>query len=147
MRSRSTGVGEPDDLGGVKFNYLANMKMPATFDPRRDQSATAYHPMQIHRHSRYEFQAGRPVFLLRSPDEITWVMQTFTDHIDRGLTESALPGLAVRLTLPDGWALPSYSCGPRSHHRHQRLAHIVSDDLANMYQGCMDGVANFDPWQ
>ena len=26
------------------------------------------------------------------------------------------------------------------------LAHIFSDNLANMYQGCVDEVANFDPW-
>jgi hypothetical protein len=26
------------------------------------------------------------------------------------------------------------------------LAHVISDDLANMYQGRIDGVANFDPW-
>jgi hypothetical protein len=40
---------------------------------------------------------------LRSPEQITWVMQTFTDHIDHDLRESALPDLAPRLALPDGW--------------------------------------------
>ena len=27
------------------------------------------------------------------------------------------------------------------------LANIVPDDLANMYQGLIDGVGSFDPWQ
>jgi hypothetical protein len=26
------------------------------------------------------------------------------------------------------------------------VANIVPDDLANMYQGLIDGVGNFDPW-
>ncbi len=27
------------------------------------------------------------------------------------------------------------------------LANIVPDNLSNMYQGCLDGVNNFDPWE
>jgi hypothetical protein len=27
------------------------------------------------------------------------------------------------------------------------LAHIVADDLSNMYQGCTADVANYDPWE
>jgi len=27
------------------------------------------------------------------------------------------------------------------------VANIVPDRLANMYQGCVDGVNNFDPWE
>jgi hypothetical protein len=27
------------------------------------------------------------------------------------------------------------------------LANIAPDDLANMYQGCIDDVNHFDPWQ
>jgi hypothetical protein len=33
------------------------------------------------------------VFLLRSPEGITWVMQTYTDHIATDLTEADLPNL------------------------------------------------------
>lgn len=139
-------VGKPRDLGGVRFNFVANMQMPANFDPQRDQSAMAYHPMQIRRVSKYEFLSGRPVFLLRSPDGITWVMQTFTDHVDHGLTESELPNMAKRLKLPGGWAYKAQTLDQDLAITTDGLAHIVSDDLANMYQGCVDGVASFDPW-
>jgi len=60
-------VGEPRKLGDVMFNLVAHMQMPSSFDPGMDQSAPAYHPMQIRRVSKYEFLSGRPVFLLRSP--------------------------------------------------------------------------------
>lgn len=139
-------VGEPGDFAGVKFNLVAKMQMPATFDPQMDQSAMAYQPMQIRRVSNYEFLSGRPVFLLRSPDAVTWVMQTFTDHVAHGLTESELPGLAAQLKLPDGWQFEVRTLDRDLTITTNGLANIVPDELANMYQGCIDGVNNFDPW-
>ena len=139
-------VGEPREFGGVEFNFVAQMQMPAGFDCTRDQSSQAYHPMQIRRVTKYVFLAGRPVQMLRSPDGITWVMQTYTDHVDPTLTEAVLPASA------SGFRCPRVGrTRPRPLDREltittDGLAHIVSDDLANMYQGCVDGVDNFDPW-
>ena len=73
-------------------------------------------------------------------------MQTFTNHVDHELTESGLPDLAARLTLPDGWTFKAKTLGQDLIIDTNGVAHIVSDDLANMYQGCIDGVATFDPW-
>jgi hypothetical protein len=139
-------AGEPRAFQGVSFNLVARMQMPAGFDPTQDQSAIAYHPTQIRRVSRYEFRRGRPVFLLRSPDRTTWVMQTFTTHVDQTLTEADLSGLGERLTLPDGWTYSSRTLDQDLVIATDGLAHIVADQLANMYQGCVDGVSNFDPW-
>ena len=94
----------------------------------------------------YEFLAGRPVFLLRSPQGITWAMQAFTDHIDHDLREPDLPGLAARLALPEGWQYKGVTPGKDLTITTSGVASIVQDDLANMYQGCVDGVSNFDPW-
>lgn len=139
-------VGEPAEFGGVKFNLCAKMAMPVGFDADRDQSSVAYHPMQIHRVTKYEFQSGRAVYLLRSPDGITWVMQTFTDHVDPALTEAELANLGARLTLPEGWEFKAVTVERDFSITTNGLANIVPDNLANMYQGCVDGVNNFDPW-
>jgi len=139
-------VGEPRELQGLMFNLMARMQMPVGFNPGQDQSAMAYHPAKIGRVSTYEFRSGRPVFLLRSPEQITWVMQTFTDHIDHDLRESDLPGLAPRLALPDGWQYKAVTLGQDLTITTTGVANIVPDHLANMYQGCVDGVNNFDPW-
>ena len=139
-------VGEPAEFGGVKFNLVAEMEMPASFDPEHDQSAQAYRPAQIHRVSVYEFHTGKPVFLLRSPEEITWVMQSFTDHADHTLTESALPDLGSRLSLDEGWQFKATTLVRDLTITTNGLANIVPDNLSNMYQGCVDGVNNFDPW-
>ena len=139
-------VGEPRAFGGVQFNFVAHMTMPAGFDVAKDQSSQGYHPMQIRRVTTYWFTSGRPVQLLRSPDGITWVMQTYTDHLDPTLTAAALPTLGDRLALPEGWTYKAKTLDRDLTITTTGLAHIVSDDLANMYQGCVDGVENFDPW-
>jgi hypothetical protein len=139
-------AGEPRELQGLMFNLVAMMQMPPGFDPGRDQSALAYHPAKIGRVTTYEFRSGRPVFLLRSPDQVTWVMQTFTDHIAHDLRESGLPGLAPRLALPDGWQYQAVTLSQDLTITTTGVANIVPDRLANMYQGCVAGVNNFDPW-
>jgi hypothetical protein len=139
-------VGEPTEFGGIKFNLVARMQMPADFDFTQDQSARAYNPTQIRRISTYSFLGGRPVFLLRSPDETTWVMQTFTNHIDATLTEADLPKLDSRLTLADGWQFNAVTLKRDLTINTTGVANIVPDNLSNMYQGCIDGVNDFDPW-
>jgi hypothetical protein len=139
-------AGEPRDLGGLMFNCLARMQLSANFDPQMNQPGMAYHPTQIRRVSTYEFRAGRPVYLLRSPDEITWVMQTFTDHVDHSLTGTLFPQPAGPSALPGRWAYRTRTLDRDLTITTDGLAHIFSDNLANMYQGCVDGAANFDPW-
>jgi hypothetical protein len=139
-------AGEPRELEGLMFHLVARMQLPAAFNPRQDQSALAYQPMQIGRTTTYEFRSGRPVFLLRSPDGVVWVMQTFTNHIAHDLTEADLPHLGARLSLADGWQYKTVTPSQDLTITTTGLAHIVPDNLANMYQGCVDGVNNFDPW-
>ena len=136
-------VGESRELQGLMFTLVAKMHLPVTFDLSRYQSAPAYQPMQIRRAGTDEFHAGRPVFLLRSPEGITWVMEAFTD---RDLRESDLPDLAARLALPEGWRYKTVTLGEDLIITTRGLAQIVPDDLGNTYQACVDGLNNFDPW-
>ena len=48
--------------------------------------------------------------------------------------------------LPGGWAYQTRALDRDLTITTDGLAHIFSDNLANMYQGCVDRVANFDPW-
>lgn len=139
-------AGEPAQFDGLAFNLVARMQMPANFTPAAGQAALAYAPGQIHRVSRYEYVSGLPVFLMRSPEGITWVMQTYTNHLAADLTEADLPNLADRLTLAEGWQFTSKTLDRDLVLDTQGLAHIVADDLSNMYQGCTADVANYDPW-
>jgi hypothetical protein len=139
-------AGVPRDFKGLAFNFVARMQMPPAFTPEGGQKAVAYQTMQISRVSTYEYLAGKPVFLLRSPDGHTFVMQTYTKFIDPTLTEADLPNLATRLKLGEGWQFRSKILDRDLVLNTTGLATIVSDDLANMYQGCIGDVPNYDPW-
>ncbi|MGP4030815.1 hypothetical protein [Pseudarthrobacter sp. 1C304] len=139
-------AGEPREFQGLEFNFVAKMQMPANFTPQAGQAALAYRPGQISRVSKYEYLAGRPVFLLRSPEGVTWVMQTYTNHKASDLTEADLPTLGDRLELAGGWHFKAKTLDRNLILDTNGLAHIVADDLDNMYQGCTADVANFDPW-
>jgi hypothetical protein len=139
-------AGEPRDFQGLMFNFVAQMQMPTNFTPAGGQAALAYRPGQIGRVTKYEYLSGRPVFLLRSPEGVTWVMQTYTNHKASDLTEADLPELGHRSQLADGWQFKAKTLDRDLTLDTQGLAHIVADDLENMYQGCTEDVTNFDPW-
>lgn len=139
-------VGEPREFQGLTFNFVAKMQMPANFTPAAGQAALAYRPGQIRRVSKYEFLAGSPVFLLRSPEGVAYVMQTYTDHKAADLTQAGLPKLGERLGLAAGWEFTAKTLDRDLVLDTKGLAHIVADDLENMYQGCTADVTSFDPW-
>jgi hypothetical protein len=74
-------------------------------------------------------------------------MQTYTQHIDATLTEADLPSLGDRLTLPAGWTFASRVLAEPLTVNTNGLAHIVPDNLENMYQGYDGDVFSYDPWQ
>ncbi len=139
-------MGEPRNLEGLEFNYVANMQMPPGFKPSTGQSAFAYQPLKIRRVYKCEYLKGSAVYLLRSPDGHTWVMQTYTNHTDQNLTMLDLPHLAAKLSLPAGWQFKMKTLDRDLIFDTKGIANLVPDDLENMYQGCIDGVSNFDPW-
>jgi len=140
-------VGDPREFDGLKFNLVAKMTMPASFAPGEGQAGFAYQPTQIRRNTKYEYFKGQQVFLLKSPDGKTWVMQTYTTHTDKTLTAADLPTLAKRLKLPAGWDFTAKTLDRDLTITTTGLANIVPDNLENMYQGCVDGACNFDPWK
>jgi len=142
-----TLVGDPREFDGLMFNFVAKMTMPPAFTPGKGQAGFAFQPTKIRRNSKYEFLKGQPVFLLQSPDGHTWVMQTYTTHTDASLTAADLPNLAQRLKLPEGWRFKAKTLEQDLIIHTTGLANIVPDNLEDMYQGCIDGVCNFDPWK
>jgi hypothetical protein len=140
-------VGEAREFDGLPFNFVAKMEMPPGFTPGKGQAGFAFKPTKIQRVTKYEFTKGNMVFMLRSPDKHTWVMQTYTTHTDPTLTEAALPTLGKRLKLPKGWSFKATKLDKDLVINTNGLANIVPDNLENMYQGCINNVCNFDPWK
>ena len=133
--------------GALAFNCVAQMRMPASFDPAKVQFGLPYHPGYSRRTSTYEYLSGKSVFLLQSPDGVTWVMQCYGNHIDSGLSQATLPGLGQRLNLPAGWDFKAKTLDRNLILDTKGVARIIPDDLENIYQRCTKDVRNFDPWE
>lgn len=78
-------------------------------------------------------------------------MQTWTDHVDSTMSEAALPTLGERLkNLPEGWKFvvktlnEDLTIAPPADKDH--MAHVMSDELDNVYEGCgLDTACNYIP--
>jgi hypothetical protein len=111
----------------------------------RNAASAPYVRTEIHLESRYVYQSGSTVFLLHSPGDKsrpggkTWVMLSYTTEVDAELSLEELPELASKLNLPAGWTFDAHrlskdlTVDPRNNYG---TAHIVRDDLHNVYEGC-----------
>jgi hypothetical protein len=140
-------VGETVDFGGVASTWMATMRPE---DMLTALNTGPYQPTEIRRKSKYLYAKGSTVFLLRAPDGKVWVMQSYASEIDPSLTIDQLPNLGGKLkSLPAGWAFQAktldqdLTVDPRNA---GGLAHIVRDELHDVYEGCgFDAACNFVP--
>ena len=103
------------------------------------KGGTAYKPTIGNRDSIMTFEKGKPVFLLKSPDGMPWVMQAYSSIVDPKLTSADLQTLGAKLKLAPGWKY-------RVKVLDQDLtikavngkARIVQDELQNTYDACFE---------
>lgn len=107
----------------------------------------SYKPEFVYRNEALTFREGSQVYVLDAPDGEAFVMQSFTRHWDPNLSEDNLAHLGSRLDLPASWGFRvevlerdmEVSSGG-----HDGLAHLVQDNLHNIYQGSDVGRAFSD---
>jgi hypothetical protein len=138
-------VGETVDFHGVRATWAATMSPEVMNGLLRSD----FVPGEIHRDSKYLYAKGSTVFLLRSPDGKTWVMQSYTTEVDKDLSFDQLSNLASELKLPDGFKFEvktltrDLTIDPR---KADDVAHIIRDNLHDIYGGCgFDGACNYIP--
>lgn len=139
-------AGEIVDFHGVTATWMASM----TPEVMKGMVKANYYPGEIHRESKYLYKKGTQVYLLRTPDKISWVMQSYATEVDKDLNIKQLPQLADKLkNLPDGWTFEvktleeNLTIDPR---RADGVAHIVRDELHNVYEGCgFDATCDYTP--
>lgn len=129
-----SGIGkrDRDDLehksfGGLEMLRQATVKLSS-------MNPAPYQPNRVNRKALFTFDAGREIYELIDPDGRRWVMQTWSQTVDPTLSLADLPGLASRLSLPDGWRYESRT--PASTLRVDTTnseASVTQDDLANSY--------------
>jgi len=121
--------GEPDILtfGGIDMIRQATVQLSS-------MNPAPYSVNRVDRKAVFNFDAGRPVFELVDPDGQRWIMQTYSQIVDPGLTLAGLPELAGRLDLPAGWRYETRTLTERLRvDTTTRDAHVTQDNFSNSY--------------
>jgi len=128
-------VGETVDFMGVEATWVG--AVPA--EQVRNAVSAPYAVVEAHLEWRFAYRKGSMAFFLHSPDHKTWVMQSYTTEVDAELNFEQLSELGGKLNLPPGWIFEAHhlsegmAVDPRNAYG---TAHLVRDDLHNVYIGC-----------
>ncbi|MBU3706231.1 MAG: hypothetical protein FGM50_06045 [Mycobacterium sp.] len=114
-------------FGGIEMIEQATVQLSSN-------NPAPYSVNTVDRRAVFTFGAGRPVFELVDADGRRWVMQTYSQIVDKTLTLPDLGGLASRLTLPAGWHFETRTLTePLVLDTTERPANVLQDDLTNSY--------------
>jgi hypothetical protein len=120
------GEQERKTFGGIEMIKQATVALSS-------MNPSPYSDNRVARNATFTFDAGRPAFELTNPDGRRWVMQTWSQTVDKTLSLDDLPGLASRLKLP-AWSYQSRTLSsPLRVDTTTEAAHVTQDDLANSY--------------
>lgn len=114
-------------FGGLDMIEQATVALSST-------NPAPYLENRVDRRAVFTFDAGRPVFELVDPDGRRWVMQTYSQIVDKTLSLDDLPGLGARLRMPAGWRYETRTLSePLTVDTSERTAHVLQDELTNSY--------------
>jgi hypothetical protein len=139
-----TRLGETRDFDGIKATLIGSME---TFY-HREGTRSAFTPMDVLRQTRFLYERGKPVFILRSPGGRPYVMQSWSTYIDKDLSADRLAGLGVQLALPPGWRFERKMLVRDlviDTSRTSGTIPTLRDELYGMYDACTDIACNYVP--
>ena len=114
-------------FGGIEMIEQATVSLSSN-------NPAPYSVNEVDRKAKFTFAAGRPVFELVDEQGRRWVMQTWSQIVDKALTLDDLPALAARLNLPEGWSYETRTLtSPLVVDTTERKAHVLQDELTNSY--------------
>jgi hypothetical protein len=137
-------VGEDRTFGGITGTW---MSVAPAADITKAAAQGSYDPRYVYRNSTFTFNRGREVYLLVAPDGEVFVMQSFR-HVDPRVSDDNLTHLAGRLDLPPGWGFRAEMLDQDLEVSSSKgnLAHVLHDNLDNVYQGSDVGRAFSPPF-
>jgi hypothetical protein len=128
-------AGDDKPFGSVTGTWMGMADaatMPQAFGQR------SYDPAYSYGSNTLTFSRGTEVYLLDAPDGEVFVMRSCAEDWDPRLNDDKLADLGSRLDLPGGWGFRTDVLDQDlvvSSAKHDNLAHIVQDNLHNVYQG------------
>jgi hypothetical protein len=126
----SQGMNLPD--GDPKYFENLEMKKLATTGPI--DIAEPFTEISVFRDNTWIFREGNEVYLLTSPNGSKYVMQSFSQIVDKDMEESDLPHLGEKIDLPAGWNYEVEILEDELLAHANGEAIVLQDTLRNVYQ-------------
>lgn len=128
-RNAIASPGAVANFDGLDARMLAQLQI------KTKQNRTPYTENIVERDNQYLYDRGKNVYELVAPNGREYVMQSYSQEVDKNLNEEGLLTLEDRLKLPRRWEY-------RVRKLHEDLvvrdlngkAHVIQDDLRNTYQ-------------
>jgi hypothetical protein len=121
------GPQEKKTFGGIEMIKQATVALTS-------MNPAPYLANEVSRNTVFVFHAGQEIYELIDPAGRRWVMQTWSQVADPNLARADLPGLASRLSLPDGWSYqPRVLTETLRVDTTTRPAQVLQDSLTNSY--------------
>ena len=133
-------------FGGIKMTWMGVVPVA---ELEKAVTKGHYNAGYIYRNTQYKFNKGSEVYLLDAPDGEVFVMQSFTNDVQKQVDVNHIKDVGPLLHLPPGWKFRAVVLDRDlivNQERTKNLAHVFQDDLKNAYQGSDGGKAfNFVP--
>lgn len=125
---KQAGAPQPTrTFGGLEMIEQAVVQMSSN-------NPQPYSINKVDRRAVFTFDTGRPVFELVDAHGSRWVMQTWSQVVDKDLGLADLAALGSRLHLPDGWRYETRTLtAPLVVDTTGRPAQVLQDELTNSY--------------
>jgi hypothetical protein len=127
--SGATKAGETIEAGGLKLTERATIDLGLL-----DLLHRPYREQTINRDTLYTFKAGQPIFTLEAADGNRYVMQAFSQIVDKSLSYGDLATLGAKLKLPSGWRYSPMVIEKDLVLGAAGTATVIQDELENTYQ-------------
>ena len=115
--------------GELEMRYLTTMKRSLSEQP------SSYGTVEVDRNNVWHYRAGRRVYELVDPEGRRYIMQAFSQIVDRDLQLEDLENLGDRLALPMGWSFSTRILSEDfAAHNVDGVATVIQDELQNTYQ-------------
>jgi hypothetical protein len=129
-RNAIENPGKVESFDGLDARLLAELEIKIHSNKRQP-----YTENSVQRQNRYVYERGKNVYELLSPQGKVYVMQSYSQEVDKQLNEAALVNLADRLKVPHAWKY-------RTRTLEEDLviqngggkAYVIQDDFKNSYQ-------------
>jgi len=120
-----------ESFGGIEMNLRATLDLSLL---QQLIGSKHYAPNKINRTTNFIYRAGSNIFELTSPAGEVYVMQSYSQIVNRRLSMQDLPSLGQQLKLPVGWTYKSKVIDQELSLVANGVAYVLQDNLANSYQ-------------